>query len=73
VNAFLGVKGSPVQIRPSRRRSEASSGFLGLAFWLPWEREWERNCEEGQGRTRPSASRDMQSLAGSQRCCLPQR
>jgi hypothetical protein len=27
VGAFLGVKGSPVQIRPSRRRSKAGSGF----------------------------------------------
>jgi hypothetical protein len=32
VNAFLGVKGSPVQIRPSRRRSKAGSGFQVSAF-----------------------------------------
>ncbi len=38
VNAFLGVKGSPVQIRPSRRRSEVTSGSSGVAFGLIWER-----------------------------------
>ena len=32
MNAFLGVKGSPVQIRPSRRRSKAGSGFQLPAF-----------------------------------------
>jgi len=32
VNAFLGVKGSPVQIRPSRRRSKAGPGFQRPAF-----------------------------------------
>jgi hypothetical protein len=32
VDAFLGVKGSPVQIRPSRRRSKAGSGFQLPAF-----------------------------------------
>jgi hypothetical protein len=31
-SAFLGVKGSPVQIRPSRRRSKAGSGFQLPAF-----------------------------------------
>ncbi len=42
VDAFLGVKGSPVQIRPSRRRSEAGSGFPESAFCLLWEPKWER-------------------------------
>ena len=32
MSAFLGVKGSPVQIRPSRRRSKAGSGFQLPAF-----------------------------------------
>jgi hypothetical protein len=34
----LGVKGSPVQIRPSRRRSEAVPIFGYRAFGLGWER-----------------------------------
>jgi hypothetical protein len=31
-DSCLGVKGSPVQIRPSRRRSKAGSGFQLPAF-----------------------------------------
>jgi hypothetical protein len=35
-----GVKGSPVQILPTRRRSEATSWIPGVASWRPRERYW---------------------------------
>jgi hypothetical protein len=41
----LGVKGSPVQIRPSRSRSEAGSGLLTRPFGL-----------DGSARTLPSVA-----------------
>jgi hypothetical protein len=50
VNAFLGVKGSPVQIRPSRRRSKAGSRFQLPAF----------GCN-GSARALPSVARIMRS------------
>jgi hypothetical protein len=40
VDAFLGVKGSPVQIRPSRRRSRLVPGPRNRLRGL----EWERTC-----------------------------
>ncbi len=39
-DSCLWVKGSPVQIRPSRRRSEATSWIPGVASWRPRERYW---------------------------------
>ncbi len=72
MNAFLGVKGSPVQIRPSRRRSKADSGlptrpfgFDGSARALPFVAPTKRSGVSCRiARVTSGYSRSARSRAG---------
>ena len=71
VDAFLGVKGSPVQIRPSRRRSKGWFRVSAATFWLQWERTCApiRCADQAEWRALPCRHPDQRLLALSASAC----